>query len=219
MAMGSSISRRRHARSQKRGHTRPSESAMGMRSLMRAMAARPSPAAMWRSIQGMSRRAGQTSVQGASQSPTWSDSSSSRAILRAARMSSLWVVTAMPSAAGAAHEGMRLRRPSTCTTHRKHEPMGATPSRWHSVGISMPSWRAAWRIVVPASTCTWRPSIVSVTGIGITRPQWRPRDRRCGTCRSGRISPRRSRAVRRASERWLARGSAGSSACSHSNRP
>jgi len=62
--------------------------------------------------------AGQRAAQGAMHSPAWSESSSSSAVRRAARMSSLSVVTTMPSAAGSAHEGERVRAPSTCTQQR-----------------------------------------------------------------------------------------------------
>ncbi len=109
---------------------------------------------MRRIIAGMSIPAGQASVQGATQSPTWSEKSSSSAVRRAALISSERVVTTIPSAAGATHEGARFRRPSTLTTQRKHDPNGATPSAWQSVGIWIPSFRAASRIVAPGSTST-----------------------------------------------------------------
>ena len=93
-------------------------------------------------------------------SPAWSESSSSSAVRRAARMSSLCVTTTIPSAAGSAHDGESVRFPSTWTQHRKQAATGSRPSTWHSVGIEMPSRRAASSTVVPASTETGRPSIV-----------------------------------------------------------
>ena len=55
----------------------------------------------------------------------------------------------MPSAAGMAQEGQRLGRPSILTAHRKQEADGSKPSTWQSVGMAMPSLRAAARMVVP----------------------------------------------------------------------
>ena len=52
-------------------------------------------------------------------------------------------------------------------------PTAGKPSTWHRVGMRMPSARAASRIVVPASTDTGRPSMVSVTIVRLTRPRWR----------------------------------------------
>ena len=98
---------------------------------------------------GMSSRAGHPVRQGPTQSPAWSESSSSSEVLRAARTSSESVITTIPSAAGVAQEGQRLGRPSIFTAHRKQEADGSKPSTWQSVGMARPSLRAACRMVVP----------------------------------------------------------------------
>ena len=112
---------------------------------------------------GISSPAGHWAAHGATHSPAWSESSSSSAILRAVRTSSLLVVTTMPSATGIAQEGDSVRRPSICTAQTKHDAAGSMPGTWHMVGMRMPSRFAASSTVVPGSTLTCRPSIVRVT--------------------------------------------------------
>src|SRR5512139_3566931 len=69
----------------------------------------------------------------------------------------------MPSSARRPHEGTTRLQPFwiTLTTHTRHEVIGPHRSRKHSVGISMPSFRAAVRIVSPGWTSTAWPSMVS----------------------------------------------------------
>ncbi len=77
---------------------------------------------------GMSSIAGHFAAQGATHSPAWSESSSSSAIRRAVRTSSVSVRTTIPSAAGRAQEGDSVRRPSIWTTHTKQEATGSNPT-------------------------------------------------------------------------------------------
>ena len=69
----------------------------------------------------------------------------------------------MPSATGIAQAGESVRRPSICTAQTKHDATGSNPATSQSVGIAIPSARAAASTVVPAPTSTARPSIVSAT--------------------------------------------------------
>ena len=94
--------------------------------------------------------------------------SSSRTSLRESRTRSFSVLTFMPWETFAEHDGASTR-PPVSTTHRRHTPSGSTVSPWHSVGMSMPWARHAWRIVVPAATVTGSPSIVSSTCFGAGR--------------------------------------------------
>ena len=102
-------------------------------------------------------------AHGATHSPAWAESSSSSAILRAARTSSLPVTTTMPSATGMPQAGESVRRPSICTAQIKHDEAGAIPGTWHMVGMRMPSHWAASSTVVPGGTLIGRPSIVKFT--------------------------------------------------------
>ncbi len=84
----------------------------------------------------------------------------------------------MPSAAGSAQDGDRLRRPSIWTAQRKHDEEGSSPGTWQSVGIGTPARRAAPSTVVPSSTPIRRPSIVRViivytTSIASSWQTWR----------------------------------------------
>ena len=99
---------------------------------------------------GTSSPAGQAVRQGATQSPMWSESRRSSAIFLEARTSSESVATAIPSAAGMEQAGERAGRPSTWTAQTKQDAGGGRPSTWHRVGISIPSRRAAARIVSPS---------------------------------------------------------------------
>ena len=94
-----------------------------------AAASRSSPRAIWRTILGMCIRAGQRLWQGPMQSPRWSLSSSSSAVRRASRTSSVPHSTAMPSSARVPQAGSRPFRPATFTTHTMHEVAGWQPSR------------------------------------------------------------------------------------------
>ena len=136
----SSTSHCRQRSSQSRGQTRPSDAGSVRSSVtISAAALELSPAAMRAMKLGMSSRAGHPVWQGPTQSPAWSESSSSSEVLRAARTSSESVITTMPSAAGVAQDGQRLGRPSIFTAHRKQEADGSKPSTWQSVGMAMPS--------------------------------------------------------------------------------
>ena len=149
----SSTSHWRHRCSQSRGQTRPRDAGSVRSSVTISAASRWSPAAIRAMKFGMSSRAGHPVRQGPMQSPAWSESRSSRAVLRAARTSSESVITIIPSAAGMAQEGQRSGRPWIWTAHRKQEADGSNPSTWQSVGMAMPSLRAAARMVCPRSTC------------------------------------------------------------------
>ncbi len=105
----------------------PSAAGSVRKSAAMAAAWARSPSATCERNPGMSNRAGQAVVQGPTQSPTWSDSSSSSAILRDARTSSVSVRTTMPGATGMAHDGVSAALPSTFTAHRKHDADGRIP--------------------------------------------------------------------------------------------
>jgi hypothetical protein len=112
------------------------------------------PAASNRFMVGMSMCAGHARVQGASQSPTWSESKSSNPVWRASRISSSMVTMFMPSSTGMEHEGSNLPLLVFFTRHIMHEVWFSTSWLWHIVGISKPSLLAASSSVVPGSTST-----------------------------------------------------------------
>src|SRR5947209_5550844 len=59
--------------------------------------------------------------------------------------------------------GTRVRDPSNSTTHTRQTFTGVRLSRKHSVGVSMPSLRAASMMVAPSGTETALPSILIST--------------------------------------------------------
>ena len=74
------------------------------------------PASIWRIIRGISIRAGQVVVQGASQSPACSLSRRSRIFFRSCRTSSESVLITIPSIAGALQDGTNRPVVSFLTT-------------------------------------------------------------------------------------------------------
>jgi len=74
-----------------------------------------------------------------------------------------WVMTLMPSLTGVLQAVMVRSTPSTSTAQTRQAPVGDTFSSQQRVGIFMPSWLAASRMVVPAGTVTFLPSIVRLT--------------------------------------------------------
>jgi hypothetical protein len=81
------------------------------------------------------------------------------------------VSTAMPSAAGSAQAAIRLRAFSTSTMQIRQAPVGVTPLRWQSVGMSMPCRRATARMVSPSAKSHGVPSIVIVRFFSIGDPR------------------------------------------------
>ena len=105
MATAASAVARRQPFSHGSGQIRPRTAGRAMSRLTVAIASAGRPAAIWRSISGMSMCAGQASWHGARQSPTWSLSSSSSAVRRTWWTSSVSLSTSMPSTAAVAQEG------------------------------------------------------------------------------------------------------------------
>ena len=106
----------------------------------------------------------------------WSLSSSSASVRRARCTPSVAVATTIPSSAGRTQAAASTRAFLTSTVHTRHTPTGVWCWAWHRVGMSMPTPRAASKMVVPAGTVVSRPSIVSFTVLpGLITP---PSDRR-----------------------------------------
>jgi hypothetical protein len=57
------------------------------------------------------------------------------------------VTTSMPSVTSVTHAATGRFAPATSTQHSRQAATSESPSRWHSVGISMAFSRATWRIV------------------------------------------------------------------------
>ena len=74
------------------------------------------------------------------------------------------VETFMPSATGIEQEATRFRAPSTSTMQTRQAPIACNPSTKQSVGIRMPTFLAAARIVVPSGTST---EILLIVRVGI----------------------------------------------------
>jgi hypothetical protein len=92
----------------------------------------------------------------------WSAISISTSVLRVFCTLGALVCTFMPFSAGRTHAAASTR-PPTSTTHTRQTPTGVSFCAWHSVGIGIPFIRAASNIVVPGSTATCTPSMVSCT--------------------------------------------------------
>jgi hypothetical protein len=74
-----------------------------------------------------------------------------------------WVVTLIPSLTGVLHAVMVRSTPSTSTAQTRQAPVGDTFCNQQSVGILIPSWAAASRMVIPFGTVMFLPSIVKLT--------------------------------------------------------
>ena len=157
---------------------------------------------------------------GATQSPAWSESSSSSAVLRAARTSSLSVVD--DHAVGRRHGAGRARG-----VRRPFDLHGADEAGRGRLEARHVAQRRDADAEPPRrvehggarrrpSTC--RPSMVQGNHRRVTRPRWRPPGRPGGRCRSGCTGRRRSRAARTGGRRWRPPGSAGRRACSRCSR-
>src|SRR5262249_37360785 len=83
--------------------------------------------------------------------------------LRLKRTRSESVLTDMPGSTLREQAGANVREPSNSTTHTRHTLTGVRLLRKHSVGVSMPSWRAASRMVGPSGTEISWPSILMET--------------------------------------------------------
>ena len=86
-------------------------------------------------------------------------SSSTRFRRTVARRSPVAVIF-MPGSTTRAQAGAKTRAP-TSTTQTRHTPAGSCGGRWQIVGMSIPTARAASKIVVPGGTDTGLPSIVT----------------------------------------------------------
>ena len=73
------------------------------------------------------------------------------------------VWTTIPSSHGVVHEAGVPGRPSTSTTHMRHEPKASRLSVAQSFGTAMPASAAARMTDVPDGTVTLMPSIETVT--------------------------------------------------------
>ena len=93
----------------------------------------------------------------------WLDSSMSRMARRAATTLGLLVRMLLPSEQWAEQAvSMELRpRLSISTVQIRQDPSGIRPLIWHRVGIRIPTFSAASRMVVPFSTSTGMPSMVT----------------------------------------------------------
>ena len=101
------------------------------------------------------------------QSLGWSESMSSRTVLRALRARKELVFTTMSGMHSVMQAGARFLRPTTSTTQMRHPPgrfLRARPSssKWQRVGILIPICSAALRMVVPLGTSTSLLSIVNL---------------------------------------------------------
>ncbi len=76
---------------------------------------------------------------------------------------SVCVRTTMSLATGVVHDAGMPLRPSTSTRQMRQEPKLSSMSDAHSLGTAMPASMAARMIEVPSATCTFFPSIVTVT--------------------------------------------------------
>src|SRR5947208_2643593 len=76
------------------------------------------------------------------------------------------VVTCIPSLHCVEQAASSLLTPATSTTHRRHPPQLVSPSRWHSVGTSIPFSRATSRMVWPARQLTSLSLICRVSEVG-----------------------------------------------------
>ncbi len=101
------------------------------------------------------------------QSFGWSDNRSSTIVRLRWCKRSLCVLTTIPCAAGVVQELTGLGMPSISTMQSRQPPYGLSLGSWHSVGIMIPSSRAASRIVVSSATLTCISSMVrSIIVIG-----------------------------------------------------
>ena len=87
------------------------------------------------------------------------DARNSRTRRRLRRTRSESVFIFIPGSTFREQAGTNTREPSSSTTHTRQTFTGVRFSRKQSVGVSMPSWRAASRIVAPSGTETLFPSI------------------------------------------------------------
>src|SRR5215471_16663898 len=84
----------------------------------------------------------------------------SSTIRRLSRTRSESVLMDIPGSTLREHAGTSMRDPSSSTTHTRQTFTGVRLSRKHKVGVSMPSLRAASRMVAPSGTETGWPSIL-----------------------------------------------------------
>src|SRR6266852_410344 len=98
------------------------------------------------SLRGLPLRAGYRSAR------------SRRTPLRFSTAACDWVVTTMPSATLVAHAGISFAWPSTETRQMRQLPTIGRVGYQQRVGISMPAFRAASRIVWPSDALRERPS-------------------------------------------------------------
>ena len=122
MEIGCSTRLRRHAFSHGCGHTRPMAAGSGNVSFTVATASAKRPSAISFTYFWQSVWAGQLSLQGPWQSPSWSPIRSSSASLRVASAFSLFVWTTMPGATFAEQARSIFGQFSTSTTHTPHAP-------------------------------------------------------------------------------------------------
>ena len=122
MEIGASTSRRRQAVSHGWGHTLPIEAGIGNVSMTVAVASAKRPSAISFTYFWQSVCAGQFSLHGPWQSPSWSPIRSSSASLRALSARSPLVFTTMPSATFVAQARSSFGHFSTSTTHTPHAP-------------------------------------------------------------------------------------------------
>jgi hypothetical protein len=64
---------------------------------------------------------------------------------------------------GNVHAVIKVRCPLTSTTHIRQAPTGINAGWSQSVGMSMPAFFAAWRIVLPAGALTFWPFMFMLT--------------------------------------------------------
>src|SRR6056297_218357 len=97
------------------------------------------------------------------QSSGWAARTSSRSLRLMRRSSLVWVLIRIPDRASVIHARLYPGSPSTSTMHIPQVPSGVISSCLHRVGISIPAFSAASRMVVPVSTCTALLSIVRLS--------------------------------------------------------
>src|SRR5690349_4243185 len=72
----------------------------------------------------------------------------------------------MPGSTGRTHDAEGTRAPVS-TTPSRQTPTGVSFCKWQRVGIGIPFSRAASNTLVPAGTCTVRPSMVISTVVDV----------------------------------------------------
>ena len=152
MDTGSSTDFRWQAFSQGAGQIYPRISGRAISSRTTSSAWLKWPPAISLFISGMFMKAGQERRQGASQSPTWSPSSSSSAWRRISLISGEWVCICISSCTGIAQEGKSLPVERSFTRQTMQEGWFVFSWLWHRVGMRIPRLSAACKTVVPAAT-------------------------------------------------------------------